>query len=50
MFFGRYYGFFRKEPSIQISLRVKILVRKEKTFSDGKRLGFPENDKAHSEN
>jgi hypothetical protein len=43
--FGKSYLIFRKEPSIQISLREKILVRKEKTVSSGKRLCFPENDK-----
>ena len=36
---------FRKEPSIQIPRWAKIGVRKEKTFSKGKRLSFPENDK-----
>ena len=32
---------FRNSPLIHILLRVKILTRKEKTFSKGKRLDFP---------
>jgi hypothetical protein len=36
---------YRQSPFILVFTLVKLVVRKEKTFSDGKRLGFPENDK-----
>ena len=41
---------FRNSPLIHISLREKILTRKEKSFSNGKRLDFPENDKGENQN
>ena len=36
---------YRKKPSIAFLCREKISLRKEKSFSPGKRLDFPENDK-----